>query len=129
MRRGAPGGLWSVLLAVLCTCQALPARAQQPAVLTQQNARTLAQLNRLISDALHGTPVRLAGDALTHDSVLIIEPVTPRDAAGLPLNGRELGRPEHFQLLKHGTQCLLVQQSTGRRWSLSASCAPLSPTG
>jgi hypothetical protein len=84
-------------------------------------------LNRVVRDALNGVPVRLAGDALTHDSVLVIERIQPRDAAGVPLDGRALGKPEHFSLVKHGSRCILIHERSGKGWVLgSATCIPVS---
>ena len=74
---------------------------------------------------LHGAPVTLADDALTHQSLLIIERTQARDASGVPLSGREFGRPEQFQLVRSGTRCILIQVSTGKRWTLAnTQCAP-----
>jgi hypothetical protein len=123
--RLGPGMLGASLLALMCACETLPAGEAQPAVLTHPTAETRAELSRVIRDALHGAPVRLAEDALTHDSVLIIARAEARDAAGLPLQGRELERPQHFRLVEHAAQCFLIEESTGRRWHLrSATCAP-----
>jgi hypothetical protein len=84
-----------------------------------------AELLRAVTIALNGTPVTLADDALTHESLLIIEHAHPRDAHGLPLNGRELGRPEQFRLVKSGSHCILVHQRTGKRYRLrSTTCDP-----
>ncbi len=86
-------------------------------------------MNRVVRDALRRVPVRLADDALTHDSVLVVEQLQPRDAAGLPLNGRELGKPEHFRLAILRLHCILIHERTGERWALrSASCAPAAAT-
>jgi hypothetical protein len=123
--RGASSAVRAAAVVVLCACGTLSAQEQQPAVLTTPSAQSIAELNRVVSDAMHGVPVRLADDALTHDSVLIVEHIQPRDAAGLPLDGRELGKPEHFQLVKRGSHCILIHERTGRRWTLSAArCAP-----
>jgi hypothetical protein len=80
------------------------------------------QLSRIVGKALNRPPVLLAPDALTVESTLIVEPVRPRDPSGLPLNGRELGVPERFDLSKAGSCCFLVHQRTGERWRLRQSC-------
>jgi hypothetical protein len=117
---------WVAVWLLICACETLSAR-QQAAVLTNPTARSVSELNRVVREALNGVPVRLAGDALTHDSVLVIERIQPRDAAGLPLDGRELGKPEHFSLVKHGSRCILIHERTGKRWVLSsATCIPAS---
>jgi hypothetical protein len=115
---------WVAVLPLTCACQMLAARELQPALLTNPGAQSISELQRVVRHALNGVPVRLAADALTHDSVLVIERAQARDAAGLPLNGRELGRPEHFLLVKRGAQCILIHERTGKHWALrSATCA------
>ena len=114
-----------VMLSGMLACTGTPARDPQPAVLTDPSPATRAALAKAVHEALHGTPVRLADDALVHDSVLLIEPVTPRDAAGLPLQGRELRAPDRFQLIKQGSSCILIYAATGRRFPLRpAVCVP-----
>lgn len=94
------------------------------AVLVNPSEQDRLELSRVVGDALHRPPVLLSPLALTQDSTLVIEPVRPRDANGLPLNGRELGRPEIFRLMKQGSRCLLIRDSTGDRWTLAQSCQP-----
>jgi hypothetical protein len=119
---------WSIVLTVglLSTagCETPNAAEPEPAVLTNLNAESRAELNRVVSEALNGTPVRLAADALTHESVLIVDRIRPRDTEGSPLDGRALGKPEHFRLVKQASRCILIQERTARRWILkSAQCA------
>jgi hypothetical protein len=124
MQRVAAKAAWVAVLPLICACGTLSAR-QQPAVLTNPTAQSVSELNRVVRNALNGVPVRLAGDALTHDSVLVIDRIQPRDAAGLPLDGRELGKPEHFSLVKQRSHCILIDERTGKRWILSsATCIP-----
>jgi hypothetical protein len=112
------------VLLLICARQTLSAPELQPALLTNPTAQSISELQRAVRDALNGAPVRLAGDALTQNSILVVERVQPRDAAGLPLNGRALGKPEHFRLVKHGAHCILIHERTGKHWVLrSATCA------
>jgi len=70
-------------------------------------------------------PVTLADDALVRDDKLIVQRAPHPDSEGRPLDGRETGRPEHFRLVRNDSRCVLVQESTGRRWTLtSADCSP-----
>jgi len=109
----------------LGACATVSAGRDVPAVITSPTAESRAELLRVVSRALNGAPLTMADDALTRDSTLIIEPVRPRDAAGVLLNGREVGRPEHFHLAKNGPRCVLVHERTGQRFTLaSATCAP-----
>ena len=75
------------------------------------------ELAQAVSSALHGAPVTLADDALTRDSLLIIERAH--------LSGRDLDKPEHFRLVKIGKDCALVHERTGKRTTLaSTTCVP-----
>ena len=98
---------------------------ERPAVITKATVSSRAELAAAVSAELNGVPVRLADDSLTRDSTLRIDRVQPRDAAGLPFEGRQLGKPEHFILVTHGTDCVLIRKSTGKRAVLkTAGCQP-----
>jgi hypothetical protein len=105
----------------LPACATMSGRPDLPAVLTNPTAESRAELVRRVSGALHGAPITIADDALTRDSTLIIERTPPRTADGVPLSGRETGRPEHFRLVKNGSHCVLVHERTGKRWTLKAA--------
>jgi hypothetical protein len=108
-------------------CATASGREDRPAVLTTPTADSRAELARRVSAALHGAPVTIAADALTRESTLIVERTPRRTADGVPLSGRETGRPEHFRLVKQGSRCVLVHERTGERWTLkAATCSPLS---
>ena len=117
----------------LAACATATGRPDLPALLTNPTAESRAELVRAVSGALHGAPITLADDALTRDSTLIVERTRPRTADGVPLSGRETGRPEHFRLVKNGSRCMLVHERTGKRWTLTAAtCSPVpspGPTG
>ena len=109
-----------------CACGTLPAANDLPAVINAPTAQSREELQQAVSTALNGAPVTLADDALTHDSVLLIERNQARDANGVPLSGRELGRPEKFQLVKSGGDCVLIHEGSGKRWTLKhTTCSPL----
>src|SRR5207245_7281567 len=108
-------GLVAGSVFVLSACEALSAQPDAAAVIVHPTAASRAELSRAVSLALQGAPVTLADDALTRDSLLVIEPAHPRDASGLPLNGRERRKPEQFRLVKSGARCVLSPQGTGRR--------------
>jgi len=111
---------------VLVACRTAAPSDAARAVLTNPTAETRAELTQVVSAALGGAGVTLADDALTHESELIIERVRPRDAHGLLLNGRVLGKPEHFHLVQEGARCVLIQESTGKRQLLTkATCKPI----
>jgi signal transduction histidine kinase len=110
--------LLGLTLAALPACAAWPQTAGVPAVITRSTAASHSDLERAVSQALGGIPVRLADDALTRSSLLLIGRAQARDARGLPLNGRELERPQHFRLLRRGSQCRLLHIETGRSQAL-----------
>ena len=121
--RAAPGFLCIATLGLALGCGTLKGQSLAPARLVNPSSQTRAELGRIVSQALHGIPVRLADDALVHDSDLIVERIPPRDAAGIPLDGRALGKPEHFRLVLHGSSCVVIHERTGKRWTLaSATC-------
>ena len=60
---------------------------------------------------MDGREVRLAGSALTDDSLLIIEPAH--------LMGRDLRRPEQFRLVLSGSTCVLLHQGVDARYELT----------
>jgi hypothetical protein len=108
-----PGAL--LLWQLLSACASF-AQEDVPAVIDKPTAESRAELTRAVRSALNGAPVRLADDALMKDSRLIIEK---------PHTGRDMGKPEHFRLVKSGTGCVLVHERTGQRTTLaSTSCLP-----
>jgi hypothetical protein len=112
-------------LLVLSGCRTGSARQDVAAVITNPTAQSRAELVRAVSQALNGATVTVADDALTRDSTLVIERARVRDAGGRRVDGRELGRPERFRLVKNGSRCVLVHEPGGKRWMLrSATCAP-----
>jgi hypothetical protein len=111
-------------MALVACSAASPASPERDALLVDPAPQVRDELHQVVSAALHGAPVRLADDALTTSPVFAVEHVQPRDAQGRPLNGRELGRPELFRLLRSGSQCVLLHEGSGQRFILAtATCA------
>ena len=117
------------LLATLASCAIVACATplpdpEQAAVIVQPSAQSRAALQNAVIKALHRDVVRLADDALTGESILVIEPARPRDAAGLPLQGRETRPPERFRLVKSGRSCVLIYERTNERQELpQTQCA------
>ena len=108
--------MFLVMGILLAGCQARAARPDVPAHVNNPTAESRAELLRVVRDALNGSEVTLADDALTKDSLLIIEPKH--------LTGRDLRRPEHFRLVLSGSRCVLVHQGTETRMRLmKTTCA------
>ncbi len=113
--------LLALMLAALPVCPAWSQVAGAPAVITHPTAASRADLERAVSQALGGAPVRLASDALTRSTRLIVGRAQARGIGGLPLNGRELARPQHFRLLRRGSQCALLHVESGQARLLAHS--------
>ncbi|WP_346837339.1 hypothetical protein [Microbulbifer sp. SAOS-129_SWC] len=110
---------------LLAACGSQPAAgAPVPALLVAPTTAVRAQLQQVVSEALHGVPVTLADDALTRESLLLIERAQPRDAGGRLIQGRDPGAPAQFRLFLGGGNCYLQQLPSGQRWVLEgAECA------
>jgi hypothetical protein len=107
-------------------CRTAQARPDVPAVITEPTSQTRAELVQAVSAALGGSTVTLADDALTRDDKLVVERKRQLDPNGLRVNGRDLGRPETFRLMKNGTDCVLVHENSGRRFPLAqTACAAI----
>ena len=121
--------LAALALLALPGCHGGPAQRGAPAIITHPTAASRADLTRAVTQAFGGTGVRLAGDALTRDSLLIIGQAQARDVAGVPLNGRELARPQHFRLLRRGARCVLLHLESGTARVLAHTTCVVLPSG
>ena len=118
------GATGAVLL--LVPCRTVPNRQDAPAVVVEPNAESRAEIAGAVSASLNGAPVRLADDALTHDSLLVVERARHRDPSGVLIQGRELGKPQRFRLVKNGPDCVLIHEESGKRFKLAGTaCAPI----
>src|SRR5690606_26852710 len=88
----------------LAGCAGGPAAAGRgvPAVIADPTPESRVELERAVGELLGGVPVTLAADALTSESLLILERREPRDAEGRPLSGRSFERPERIRLVLRG---------------------------
>lgn len=115
---------WVVAVCSPAACSTLSAQ-EQPAVIAAHTAQSRAELARVASAAFNGQPVTLADDALTRDSVLLLERTTPPGAQGRAATGRTLEVPARLNLVLRGTRCFLVREADGREWELrEARCVP-----
>lgn len=113
--------LLPLLLALFAGCSTSAIQADIPALLTNPGPDTREEIEQSISAALDGAEITIAEDALTRSSTLIIERGMKRSIDRPPELGRDLGRPDHFQLVIDGPQCVLVHASTGLHWILKNS--------
>ena len=108
--------MFASTVVLMATCKVDAMRADVPARVNNPTEESRAELLRVISKALNGRTVTLADNALTNDSLLIIEPKH--------LTGRDLRKPVHFRLMMSGSQCVLVHQETEARSELTQTqCA------
>ena len=118
--------LGACAIASVGACKTAPVRSEAPAVIVEPSSRSRAELAAAISGALNGVAVTLADDALMRESTLVLERAQHRDPSGLPVQGRELGTPERFRLVKSGAECVLVHERSGQRFALrETTCAPV----
>jgi hypothetical protein len=123
--RARAGRALATALLALAGCRTAGAQKDLPAVIVNPTAESREALSRAVSATLGGAPVTLADDALTARSDLVVERARVRDPRGLPANGRELGAPERFRLVKSGGDCVLVRERGGERATLPATaCEP-----
>ena len=96
-----------------------------PAVIVNPTPESRAELQRAVSEMLHGADVMLADDALTQSSILTIERRRTGSLDNPPLSGRDLGTPERFRLLLTGTGCVLAHESDESTVALTETdCVP-----
>jgi hypothetical protein len=96
-----------------------------PAIIVQPTAQSRQALQETVGQALNRESVRLSGDALTLESKLIIEPAHVRDAQGQMIYAREPHTLEHFHLVKSWWRCILIRESTQKRYKLAhTKCQP-----
>jgi hypothetical protein len=122
--RTALGGWWVVAAAMPCACGTISAQ-EQPAFIATPTPQSRAEIERIVSAAMNGQPVTIAADALTRDSVLVIQRRTPPGPQGRVATGRTLEAPEQFRLLLRDERCVLLRAADGREWPLEATqCVP-----
>lgn len=119
--------LLATAVIVLSACVAPAATPEGPALLVAPDAQAREELLHAVSSALNGIPITLASDALTTTSMLVIERAPVRDASGQRLSGRELGKPERFNLVLSGTRCTLIHERSGQRFILAAANCRATP--
>lgn len=114
-------GLCAILVSWLAACSTSDLQADVPALLTNPSKDTRLEIEQSVSAALDGASITVAADALTQSSILTIEQGKSQSIERPAELGRNLGRPEHFQLMVDGPQCVLVHRRTGLHWILRNS--------
>jgi hypothetical protein len=72
------------VVALIAACGSIGAE-ERPALIATPTEQSRAELLGVVTSAFNGRSVTLADDALTRDSVLIVERREPRDAQGRPV--------------------------------------------
>lgn len=103
---------------IVTACAQTPSKADAPAVIVEATAHSRDVLRSTVQKALGVSAITLADDALTASSTLFIERASV-DVGGRPLDGRNVGRPEQFNLIKSGDRCVLIHERTGQRYELT----------
>ena len=110
-------------IVVFAGCKNVAPESDQPAVILDPDSASRAALQAAVNDVLQ-TEVALADDALTKDSLLVIERRIPQTVEGSDAGGRTMQAPIQFQLVLNGTDCVLVDQRNQARTVLpDTNCA------
>ena len=107
-----------VALAVgVAGCRTVATDHDKAARIIDADERSRAALQHAVNDALN-TEVKLADDALTESSLLIIELSPPRGMRAMPTQGRNMGDPIQFRLVINRDDCILIDQRDRSRYLL-----------
>ncbi len=110
----------AMLVSAMAACSTPVVQPEFPALLTNPGPATLTEIEQTVSTAMDGASVNLSADVLTTSSHLTIEQNMIRRIDQPPEMGRNTGRPDHFQLVIDGPQCVLVHEKTGLHWLLNS---------
>lgn len=113
---------------LLCACQSgseANSPREVPAVVVAPTSESRAELQRVVSSALGGVDIRLADDALTTSSLLIVERRRHQTIEGRIGDDRSMEPPEKFRLMTSDSACVLVHLRTKQQYPLAVTtCAP-----
>jgi hypothetical protein len=98
-------------------CRTVTTDHDKAARIIDADEKSRAALQHAVNDALN-TEVRLADDALTESSLLIIELSPPRGMRAMPTRGRNMGDPIQFRLVINRDDCILIDQRDRSRYLL-----------
>ncbi len=98
---------------MLSNCAATELSQNTPALLEQSSADTRLLLESTIGDLLNSQPVKLADNAFTEKSTVIIERSQPKDSRGNLLDGREIRPADTVTLLTEDGKCYLKHDQSG----------------
>lgn len=109
--------LSAISLILLAACQTA-APPQGSALIVDRSPQMLDELEKTMTTALYGVPIKLSAGAFTTTSLLTLEPQTQHSPAGRLASGRTVTRPEQFRLVASADGCVLEHVNTGERFTL-----------
>lgn len=110
--------LLSAVLVSLIGCKNISPDTDLPAIIEQPTEASRQALQETVN-AIFGTKVLLAPDALTDASVLYIEPRMSAPIGEEAVHGRILQDPLELHLVTNGTNCILIDQRDDSRHILA----------
>jgi hypothetical protein len=109
--------LSAISLIMLAACQtATP--PQDSAVIVDSSPQMLEELEKTMTTALFGVPIKLSAGAFTTPTILTLEPQMQHTPAGRLATGRTVTRPEQFRLIATADGCVLEHVNSGERFTL-----------
>ena len=123
-------GLLGTTLALLMGCKTVSEQESYPALLSESSADTLLVITKVVSEAMDGRSVKISEDVLSTTNSFSIMLNNKTSIANSPINGRIQERPQHFELMKRGSECYLLHVESGNAYVLEGvQCTELSSNG
>lgn len=115
----------SLLLMIISGCRTLAGPADMPALITEPDASSRAALQTTLSELFGGIKIRLADDALTRSSLLILTTGANSALVDPAATGRIVTEPYRFRLVRSGDDCILIDlRDDSRHLLASTTCTP-----
>lgn len=105
----------SLIMLAACQTAAPPERS---AIIVDRNPQMLEELEKTMTTALFGVPIKLSAGAFATTSTLTLEPQMQHSPAGRLATGRTVTRPEQFRLIATADGCVLEHMNSGERFVL-----------
>jgi hypothetical protein len=106
-----------ISLILLAGCQTA-APPPESAVIVDRNPQMVEELEKTMTTALYGVPIKLTEEAFSSSSILTLEPQQQTTPAGRLASGRTMTHPQQFRLLSIAGGCVLEHANTGDRFAL-----------
>ncbi len=106
------------LVLAIMGCKTIQSDASAPALLEEISDETFKEIHQVITTALNGRKVTIAGNVFTKSSKLIIQRKKHMDAGSSPVQTRVDEAPIIYQLLKQNDSCFIEEVSSNKRYRL-----------